>query len=209
MKNYYQILGVQKNANISTIKEAYRRNALRYHPDKNTSPEASANFQLISEAYSVLGDPYKRGRYDYEFEHQHNFSNPFNFSMNNAVNLFDSFFSDSFNDVFFNNPPKSIFRQNAFSVPSNFDNLQSSNRNTPGKGSFYSYSTQSSVINKNGEKQVQESYIVNNNGNKNRYDTRYEIDSNGKRKNVRESGNRNLLGTGQGYKNAKSNKYLR
>lgn len=209
MKNYYQILGIQKNANSLTIKEAYRRNALRYHPDKNNSPEASAKFQLISEAYSVLGDQYKRGRYDYEFEHQHNFANPFNFSMNNAFNLFDSFFSDSFNDAFFNTPPKSIFRQNAFSIPSNFDNLESLNRNEGSGGSFYSYSSQSSVINNNGEKQVQESYMVNKNGNKNRYQTQYKIDSSGQKKNVKESGNRNLFGTGQGYKNSKSHKYLR
>lgn len=207
MKNYYQILGVSKKANESTIKDAYRRNALRYHPDKNTSPEASAKFQLISEAYSILGDPYKRGRYDYEFENQNNFSNPFNFSMNNAVNLFDSFFSDSFNDAFFNTPPKSIFRQHSFSQPPNLSN--SNNRETNRNGSFYSYSSQSTVIDKNGQKQVQETYMVNKNGNKNRYQTQYEIDSFGNKKNIKESGNRNLLGTGQGYKNANSNKYLR
>jgi len=209
MKNYYQILGIQKNANMLTIKEAYRRNALRYHPDKNNSPEASTKFQLISEAYSVLGDQYKRGRYDYEFEHQNNFANPFNFSMNNAFNLFDSFFSDNFNDAFFNTAPRSIFRQNAFSIPSNFDNLQSLNKNEGSGSSFYSYSSQSSVINNNGEKKVQESYMVNKNGNKNGYQTQYEINSSGQKKNVRESGNVNLFGKGQGYKNSKSNKYLK
>jgi DnaJ-class molecular chaperone len=203
MKNYYQILGVSKGSNNAIIKEAYRHNALLYHPDKNTSPEASTKFQLVSEAYSVLGDPYKRGRYDYEFEHQNSFTNPFNYSMNNAFNLFDSFFPDTINHAF-NTQPRGLFRQYSFSEPTVFTNNQDSNN----KGIYYSYSSQSS-INQNGDKKVHESCIVNNNGNKNRYQTQYEIDSSGRKKNVRESGNRNLLGTGQYYKNNSSNKYLR
>lgn len=64
MKDYYSILGVQRSASESEIKKAFRRLAVRYHPDKNPSGEAKARFQEINEAYDVLGDPGKRTLYD-------------------------------------------------------------------------------------------------------------------------------------------------
>lgn len=63
-KDYYQILGVSKNADEQTIKRAYRDLALKYHPDKNPSPEAEERFKEINEAYEVLGDKTKRAKYD-------------------------------------------------------------------------------------------------------------------------------------------------
>jgi len=65
MKDYYQILGVSPDASPEEIKRAYRRLALRYHPDRNPGDKgAEEKFKEISEAYSVLIDPDKRARYD-------------------------------------------------------------------------------------------------------------------------------------------------
>jgi molecular chaperone DnaJ len=63
--DYYEILGVPRNADQETIKKAYRRLALQYHPDRNpNNPEAEEKFKLINEAYEVLSDPQKRREYD-------------------------------------------------------------------------------------------------------------------------------------------------
>jgi curved DNA-binding protein len=60
LKDYYAILGVPRNATPEQIKEAYRRLAKEYHPDRNPFPEAEGRFKLINEAYHVLYDPAKR-----------------------------------------------------------------------------------------------------------------------------------------------------
>jgi curved DNA-binding protein len=63
--DYYEILGVSKKAGSADIKKAYRKLALKYHPDKNNgSKEYEARFKEISEAYAVLSDPEKRRQYD-------------------------------------------------------------------------------------------------------------------------------------------------
>lgn len=63
-KDYYEILGVPRNATKEEIKRAYRRLVLQYHPDRNKSPEAEEKFKEISEAYAVLIDDEKRRLYD-------------------------------------------------------------------------------------------------------------------------------------------------
>jgi curved DNA-binding protein len=64
-KDYYKLLGVDRNASESDIKRAYRKLALQYHPDKNPGDsQAEEHFKEINEAYEVLGDPAKRARYD-------------------------------------------------------------------------------------------------------------------------------------------------
>jgi molecular chaperone DnaJ len=63
-RDYYEVLGVPKNSEKGDIKNAYRKLALQYHPDRNKSPGAEERFKEISEAYAVLSDEDKRKRYD-------------------------------------------------------------------------------------------------------------------------------------------------
>merc|ERR1712198_729133 len=63
-KDYYKVLGVDKSADADTLKKAYRKLALKYHPDKNKDPGAEEKFKEISEAYEVLSDKEKRSTYD-------------------------------------------------------------------------------------------------------------------------------------------------
>jgi len=64
-RDYYEVLGVTREANAQEIKSAYRKLALKHHPDKNPGDkQAEENFKEAAEAYSVLSDPNKRGQYD-------------------------------------------------------------------------------------------------------------------------------------------------
>ncbi len=67
-KDYYEVLGLDKNASQEEIKKAYRKLALEWHPDRNKSPEATEKFKQINEAFEVLSDPQKRQAYD-QFGH--------------------------------------------------------------------------------------------------------------------------------------------
>ena len=68
-RDYYEILSLERNANADDIKRAYRRMAMKYHPDRNEGDaEAEAKFKEAAEAYEVLSDQEKRGRYD-QFGH--------------------------------------------------------------------------------------------------------------------------------------------
>jgi len=68
-RDYYEVLGVAKNANADEIKKAYRKAAIKYHPDKNPGDkEAEEKFKEAAEAYDVLSNPEKRARYD-QFGH--------------------------------------------------------------------------------------------------------------------------------------------
>lgn len=89
-RDYYEVLGVQRNASQDEIKKAFRRLARQYHPDVNKAPDAEAKFKEINEAYEVLSDPEKRGMYD-RFGH----AGP------NAAPGFDPFASaDPFSSIF-------------------------------------------------------------------------------------------------------------
>jgi molecular chaperone DnaJ len=63
-RDYYDILGVKKDASKDEIKKAYRKLAMKYHPDRNKEADAEAKFKEISEAYAVLSDDRKRADYD-------------------------------------------------------------------------------------------------------------------------------------------------
>jgi len=84
MKNYYEILGVQKNATDDELKKAYRKLALQYHPDKN--PGTEDKFKEVAEAYETLSNPEKRKKYD----------NPLR-GFSGGFEGFDSAYSDLFN----------------------------------------------------------------------------------------------------------------
>jgi molecular chaperone DnaJ len=63
-RDYYEVLGVPRDAEVKAIKDAFRQLALKYHPDRNKEPGASDRFKEIAEAYAILSDPKKRTEYD-------------------------------------------------------------------------------------------------------------------------------------------------
>ena len=63
-KNFYEVLGLKKDASSEDIKKAFRSLALKYHPDKNKEEGAEEKFMELAEAYEVLSDPQKRKSYD-------------------------------------------------------------------------------------------------------------------------------------------------
>lgn len=63
-QDYYQVLGIPRDADGNTIKQAYHKLAMKWHPDRNKSPEAEERFKNIAKAYAILKDPKKRAQYD-------------------------------------------------------------------------------------------------------------------------------------------------
>lgn len=114
-RDYYDILGVNKSASATEIKSAYRKLALKYHPDRNKAADAHEKFKEINEAYEVLGNPEKKAKFD-QFGHaafqNGGGGNPFGaggnpfggYSQGGSINFEDLFggaggFSDPF-DIF-------------------------------------------------------------------------------------------------------------
>jgi molecular chaperone DnaJ len=95
-RDYYEILGVQRNASEEEIKKAFRRLARQYHPDVNKEKGAEAQFKEINEAYEVLGDPQKRRAYD-RFGHAGVGAGA---GAGAGSNPFEGFGFGSFNDLF-------------------------------------------------------------------------------------------------------------
>ena len=62
-QDYYDVLGLQKDASEADIKKAYRQLSKKYHPDINKAPDAEAKFKEVNEAYETLSDPQKRSAY--------------------------------------------------------------------------------------------------------------------------------------------------
>ncbi len=96
-RDYYEVLGVSKDASPEQIKKAYRQKALKYHPDKNPGDEtAEANFKEAAEAYEVLSNPEKKSRYD-QFGHA-GMGNNFGGGFGGGMSMEDIF--SQFGDIF-------------------------------------------------------------------------------------------------------------
>lgn len=104
-RDYYEILDVPKNASEADIKKAYRKMALKYHPDKNPDdPTAEAKFKEAAEAYEVLSNPDKRAKYD-RYGHEGVKGMPgggFNMSMEDIFSNFGDIFGEAFGGAFGN-----------------------------------------------------------------------------------------------------------
>src|SRR3972149_134182 len=95
-RDYYEVLGVSRNASTEELKKAFRRLAMRFHPDRNKDDGAEAKFKEIGEAYEVLSDPEKRAAYD-RYGHAglqgFDFGRPFDgFDIGGFGDIFDAFF---------------------------------------------------------------------------------------------------------------------
>ena len=98
-KDYYEILGISRDADENEIKKAYRKLALKYHPDKNPNDaEAAAKFREATEAYDVLSDADKRSQYD-RFGRVMDDNNMGGFS-GTGSSMFDDLLGDVFGDFF-------------------------------------------------------------------------------------------------------------
>ena len=100
-RDYYDVLGVEKSASASDLKNAFRRLARKYHPDRSTEEDAEDRFKEIQEAYAVLSDDQKRAQYD-RFGHSGPQGSPFSgfggggFNINLEDILGGDFFSSFF-----------------------------------------------------------------------------------------------------------------
>ncbi len=104
-RDYYEILGVAKGASDSDIKKAYRKLALKHHPDKNPGdPEAEKQFKAVSEAYEVLSDPERRKLYD-QYGHDglkaRGYAGPSFHSVDDIFEQFSDIFEGSIFESFF------------------------------------------------------------------------------------------------------------
>nr|6U3R_A Chain A, DnaJ homolog subfamily B member 6,DnaJ homolog subfamily B member 6 [Homo sapiens]6U3S_A Chain A, DnaJ homolog subfamily B member 6 [Homo sapiens] len=147
MVDYYEVLGVQRHASPEDIKKAYRKLALKWHPDKNpeNKEEAERKFKQVAEAYEVLSDAKKRDIYDKYGKEGLNggggggshFDSPFEFgfTFRNPDDVFREFFGgrDPFSFDFFEDPFEDFF----------------GNRRGPrgGMGNFKSISTSTKMVN--------------------------------------------------------------
>ena len=122
--DYYETLGVKKDTPQSDIKKAYRKLALKYHPDKNKGDKAAeAKFKEISEAYAVLSDPEKKKQYD----------------LYGSANFHQRYSQE---DIFRGFDLNDILRQFGFGGSGHTDNFRTSMGGMGGRSSFSSFFNQ-------------------------------------------------------------------
>ena len=153
-KDYYEILGVPKDADEKAIKKAYRKLAFKWHPDKNpdNKKEAEEKFKEVNEAYSVLSDPDKRRQYDmggFDF-------GSFGFDDFDPMKIFKSFFNQhkgnkkgnghfGFDDDFFGDDDFGFGED--FGDFGNFEKMEFSNFGGMGQSQGKSVKTTTQIIN--------------------------------------------------------------
>ncbi|MGQ0606828.1 MAG: molecular chaperone DnaJ [Candidatus Nitrosotenuis sp.] len=103
-RDYYEVLGVSKSDSLDNIKSQYRKLALKFHPDRNKSPEAAEHFKEISEAYAVLSDSEKKKLYD-QYGHagvegKYSTEDIFSGARGNFDEVFSNFGSGGFDSIF-------------------------------------------------------------------------------------------------------------
>lgn len=99
-EDYYNLLGIDRNANDMEVKKAYKKMAMKYHPDRNPGDKkAEENFKKVGEAYEILSDPSKRQIYD-QYGHSgfNNTSNAYSNSTSHFTDIFGDIFGDLFGD---------------------------------------------------------------------------------------------------------------
>jgi molecular chaperone DnaJ len=112
-RDYYEILGVRRDASLEDVKKAYRRLAVQYHPDRNpNNPESEERFKEASEAYAILSDAEKRSRYD-RFGHQavagDGFSGFDPGAFGDFADILGDLFGFSFGDIFGARPQRARY----------------------------------------------------------------------------------------------------
>ncbi len=151
--NYYQQLNISQDSSYDQIKKAYKKLALKYHPDKNPSSDQQDKFKSISEAYQVLSDPQKREKYDRFLRTGIDFDQP-NFV--DPSDIFKSFFQERsstirnpfsiFEHPFFDDKPNDFFSSNSFFNQNNSSSFANNMKNFTSSFSS-SYSSSSHSIN--------------------------------------------------------------
>ena len=136
MKNYYEILGIPENADTTTIKKAFRKLAVKYHPDKNPGNErwAETKFKEINEAYSILGDTARRNEYDTRRKSPFAASGNGGFSYNQQ-----DIFRTSFSNPYFYEQLDRLFQEMGLRFDRDFVNSSFFD----GRGDFYFYGNRS------------------------------------------------------------------